>query len=241
EFNMGLDEALLLEGGDRPCLRLYSWAPPCLSLGYFQKWQEVPAAVEALAKGRPAVCRRITGGGAIHHENELTFSISLPSRHRLYRGPIAVSYTRIHDVIRAALAQFGVTAEARGEEERIIGSDLLKTGMCFHASTPADLVWKNFDSETWAKGVGSAQRRKKDRILHHGSIKLATTPLEGPIATVGGVSAEATIHSVSEALVQAFSQAFSIEFEADVASAREREGARALGPRYLSDDFVRRR
>ena len=78
-FNLGLDEALL-ESSDAPVtVRFYSWKPATLSLGYFQKFAEVPAAQDARS-----VVRRFTGGGAIHHDRELTFSIAAPLDHPLY-------------------------------------------------------------------------------------------------------------------------------------------------------------
>ena len=77
---MGLDEALLEEPGAPPTLRLYTWSPDTLSLGYFQRFADVPAAARAGEPGGPgAVVRRITGGGAIHHVHELTFSIASPT------------------------------------------------------------------------------------------------------------------------------------------------------------------
>ena len=90
-WNMALDEALLQGRAARPTLRLYTWRPAALSLGYFQRWSDVPAAAAA-----PAVVRRLTGGGAIHHDLELTFSIAAPADHPLYRGELANSYGRVH-------------------------------------------------------------------------------------------------------------------------------------------------
>ena len=72
EFNMGLDEALLLQG-EQPTVRLYTWAPDTLSLGWFQRLDEVPGADRASRR-----VRRLTGGGAIHHQHELTFSLTAP-------------------------------------------------------------------------------------------------------------------------------------------------------------------
>ena len=149
--NMGLDEALLESEGASPTLRMYTWRPDTLSLGYFQRWADVPAARRA-----GAVVRRITGGGAIHHKNELTFSITASLEHPLYRGPLADSYRRVHEAVATALAEYGVEADLRGD--RALTSDRDDTGMCFHHSTALDLVWDD------RKGVGSAQRRKRARL-----------------------------------------------------------------------------
>ncbi len=227
-FNMGLDEALLETSESVPTVRLYSWRPDTLSLGYFQLFSEVPGVEKA-----GAVVRRITGGGAIHHVKELTFSIAAPLDHPLYRGPIADSYARVHEAIRAALAEIGVPAEIRGTRDLV--SDRAGTGMCFHKSTAIDLVWGE------RKGVGSAQRRKAGRVLHHGSIKLGTSPLEGDIATAGEHAKGLTAEAFAPILRRAFAERFDATFEAAVPSPDERTRAKLLGKRYVDPGFVRQR
>src|ERR1700741_1273292 len=176
EFNMVLDEALLATRGLPPTVRFYSWKPDTLSLGYFQKLAEVPGAERA-----GALVRRITGGGAIHHVHELTFSISADLGTAPYDGSLRDSYARVHAGIARALLDFGVAAELRGA--RALASDRGDTGMCFPRSPELALAWKE------RKGVGPAQRRKAGRVLHHGSTKLGSSPLEGDIATVAGARA----------------------------------------------------
>ena len=149
-FNMGLDEALLVSEEAPPTLRFYSWSPDTLSLGYFQRYEDVPGV-----DGAGAVVRRITGGGAIHHVNELTYSFCAAADDPLYRGKVADSYVRIHEAIAKALGGVGVEAQLRCGNP--IESDREGTGMCFHKSTPQDLMWGGH------KGVGSAQRRKDGR------------------------------------------------------------------------------
>jgi len=227
-FNMGLDEALLESADSQPTLRFYSWKPDTLSLGYFQRFADVPGTDRA-----GAVVRRITGGGAIHHVKELTFSIAASLDHPVYRGPIADSYARVHEAIRAALAEVGVPAEVRGERDLV--SDRAGTGMCFHKSSPIDLVWGE------RKGVGSAQRRKGGRVLHHGSIKLGSSPLEGAIATADEHAKGLRAETFAPVLREAFGRAFSIELESAVPGPEERTRARLLGRRYVDPGFVRRR
>lgn len=227
-FNMGLDEALLESADSPPTLRFYSWHPDTLSLGYFQRFDDVPGTDRA-----GAVVRRITGGGAIHHVRELTFSIAASLDHPLYRGPIADSYARVHDAIRAALAEVGVPAEIRGERDLV--SDRAGTGMCFHKSSALDLVWGE------RKGVGSAQRRTGGRVLHHGSIKLGTSPLEGSIATAEEHQPGLSPELFAPMLRRAFGATLGIELEAAVPSPDERARTKLLGPRYVDPEFVRRR
>jgi lipoate-protein ligase A len=232
-FNMGLDQALLESSESAPTLRFYSWRPDTLSLGYFQRFEDVPAASGSGGQRPRAIVRRITGGGAIHHVQELTFSIAAPLTHRLYQGPIAASYERVHAAVRSALLDAGVESELRGA--RTLDSDVAGTGMCFHHSTSLDLCWGG------RKGVGSAQRRSKGRVLHHGSIKLWTSPFEGDIATVGTRAGEFSPELFAPLLRTAFESAFSVVCEAGVPTSEERDAAREYGPRYLAPEFVQKR
>lgn len=233
---MAVDAALLAGGGTTPTLRLYTWAPPALSLGYFQRVADVPVARAGVAT-TPAtlpVVRRRTGGGAIHHARELTFSIAADDDHPLYVGPLAESYRRVHAIVAAALAAFDVRAELRGD--RPLASDRRGTGMCFHASHPLDLVWRT--PAGWAKGVGSAQRRSGGRVLHHGSIKLAADPLEPGVATVGGgVDAAA----LGAALAAAFAASLGIGLAAGALTADEERLAEREAAAFADPTFTRRR
>lgn len=227
-FNMGLDEALVSSHGAPTTLRFYTWKPDTLSLGYFQKLADVPGHERA-----KALVRRITGGGAIHHVEELTFSIAAAADHPLYLGPVAESYRRVHDALIAALGTFGVEARLRGVTP--LASDRDDTGMCFHHSTPLDVAWSD------KKGIGSAQRRTKGRVLHHGSIKLGTSPLEGDIATLRSVAPAIDVHALADAIKAAFGRAFGVGFEAGVPDENERKAARELGRRYVSREFLESR
>jgi lipoate-protein ligase A len=164
---------------------------------------------------------------------ELTFSIAASLDHPVYLGPIADSYARVHAAIQVALAEVGVPAEIRGERDLV--SDREGTGMCFHKSSPIDLVWGD------RKGVGSAQRRKGGRVLHHGSIKLGSSPLEGAIATAEEHQAGLSPEIFAPILLRAFQDAFGITLEAAVPAPEERVRAKLLGRRYVDPEFVRRR
>jgi len=227
-LNMGLDEALLDLGPETPVLRLYTWKPEALSLGYFQRYEDVGAVAEA-----EAVVRRLTGGGAIHHARELTFSITAPLSHPLYRGPVASSYERVHGALAKALAELGITAELRGE--RPLLSDREGTGMCFHRSTPLDLVWSA------RKGVGSAQRRRGGRVLHHGSIKLEGSPLEGEIAGLEEVAPELGAEKLAPIVLAALSTHLGLEFERGGVEGKLSERALERAPYFSSEAFLRRR
>ncbi|MDA1264360.1 MAG: hypothetical protein O2816_04690 [Planctomycetota bacterium] len=224
ELAMGLDEVLLDQVGSPPTLRFYTWEPDTLSLGYFQRFAEVPATAQATR-----VVRRLTGGGAIHHAGELTFSIAADAAHPLYRGPVAPSYERVHAVVIDALGRHGVSAALRRADA--VTSDVAGTGMCFHASTPLDIVWDE------AKGVGSAQRRRRGRVLHHGSIKLAASHLETGVARAPQVSPA----DLADTLLAQMTEQWHGRFDEDDPTADELARAQVLGAATCAEAFLRRR
>lgn len=227
-FNMGLDETLL-EGSGPPTLRFYTWRPDALSLGYFQSRADLGDRPSRAG----AVVRRITGGGAIHHTGELTFSITVSRADPLYRGSVASSYERVHAVIAAALAETGLETGMRSDAA--LASDRAGTGMCFHHSTALDLVLDG------RKLVGSAQRRKGARILHHGSIKLAPSPLEEGVATLAEAGRPLEARDLARGLARAFERALGVRLSRAEIDPAEREEALRRGARYLDPDFVHRR
>jgi lipoate-protein ligase A len=164
-FNMAADEALLCSDCG-PTLRLYRWHPPALSLGYFQ-----PAAL-APADAHPVV-RRLTGGGAIFHDDEITFALALPAPYA--EAELAASYRAVHEAAARALRAVGVPAEpAPAGPAKPRGGE----GWCFASPAAPDLVVTG----TGRKILGSAQRRvrrPRPRVLHHGSLVLSP-PAHGP-------------------------------------------------------------
>lgn len=242
---MGLDEALLASAGAPPTLRVYSWAPEALSLGYFQALADVPAAARV-----EHVVRRITGGGAIHHHlGELTFSVTIDARHPAYRGTTRESYVRPHRAVIAALNALGVPdatmrGPSAGDASHVrgpgAGSDRTGTGMCFHESTALDVGWPHGGApDVWAKGVGTAQRRSGGRILHHGSIKLGGSPLEPGVATVESATGRRPSPEVAaDALVRAFGLEFDATWTVWTPDEETLQAARNLGQRYASREFL---
>ena len=227
-FQMALDEALLLSRSPQPVLRFYTWQPSALSLGYFQRFADVR---EVQSSSR--VVRRLTGGGAIHHEDELTFAIAAPLDHPLYRGSVSESYTRVHAALAVALLPLGVAASLR-EGARAL-SDRPGSGMCFHCSTAIDLVWDG------RKGVGSAQRRTKGRVLHHGSIKLGRSDLEPRVATVRESSPDVTPRSLAELVRSAFSGHLGMSFVRSEPSREELAHAQDRADFFESKVWLERR
>lgn len=163
--NMARDEALLLRVGARaigPTLRVYQWRPPTVSLGYFQSYDEYLAQPESIR--RMAVVRRLTGGGAIVHADELTYSLTLPNDHEWLRGGATRLYEVVHDGAVEALESFGVGAGRAGcTDDSGPGRGPF---LCFARRHCLDLVVGT------QKVLGSAQRRTREATLQHGSLQL---------------------------------------------------------------------
>jgi lipoyl(octanoyl) transferase len=170
-LNMAVDEAILIalaDGTSPPTLRFYSWAPPCLSLGRNQ-----PATNADLPACRAAgvdLVRRPTGGRAILHADELTYSVTLLADDPRAAGGVVESYRRLSEGLLAGLRHLGVAAvQARGQRKP--APDL--TAICFE--TPSDYEI----TVGGRKLVGSAQWRSRGRVLQHG-----TLPLHGDLTRI---------------------------------------------------------
>lgn len=170
--NMATDEALLNQAvSEGLCaVRLYQWSEPTLSTGYFQKLERVavPPALEELPR-----VRRLSGGGAILHHHELTYSCVLPPNHEFTSDPSRI-YDRIHAVIARYFASLGADVICRGIQQDEKEGQFL----CFLRGDARDLLVGE------EKVVGSAQRRRKGAILQHGSILLRRSEL---LPEIGGL------------------------------------------------------
>ena len=155
--NMALDAELLeasVAHGDL-YFRTYAWSRPTLSLGYFQKLADVAAD-----SSRVDVVARFTGGGAILHDRELTFSIAVPPEHPLAKLDVNDSYLELTRPLLFWLRGLGLAASFRGE------CPASKPANCFAGAACPDIVVNG------KKIFGSAQRRKNGAILQHGSLLL---------------------------------------------------------------------
>ncbi len=157
-WNMAVDEVLLEGAIERgQCsVRVYQWSEPTLSLGYFQE-SDVQTAAPSL-DSLPRV-RRLSGGGAILHHHEITYSCAVPARHALARQPQAL-YQHVHSAIIDVLALGGIDAALRGKPH----SGHQDAFLCFSRGDRNDIVLNG------SKIVGSAQRRRRGAVLQHGSI-----------------------------------------------------------------------
>ncbi len=168
--NMAADEVLLNTAvRGQACLRFYEWERATLSLGYFQV--EAERRLHPLLAELPFV-RRCTGGGAIVHHHELTYCLAVPSSQPWKEGR---GWLRMHEIIAAALADFGVRAAPYVPSEGAMMDHFL----CFHHWTAGDLMIG------WAKVVGSAQRKQRGAVMQHGSVLLERSRFADLLCGVG--------------------------------------------------------
>ena len=187
-WNMSVDQALL-ETADSTgliSLRFYTWSEPTLSLGYFQSHHDRQLHEPSLDC---QLVRRRTGGGAILHDNELTYSLCVPSENR-WSEKNSELYRLVHRCIIELLDEVGIRSELFGDTkesknleisaaedsqqaaQKDVSNDTLtptvdqKSFMCFNRRADGDIVIQGH------KVVGSAQRRIKKSLLQHGSILL---------------------------------------------------------------------
>lgn len=240
--NMGRDEALLNACRDvsfAPALRFYAWDPPTISLGYFQDYAEYEALDGPVAG--LAVVRRTTGGGAILHDLEITYSLTLPIDHCLvHRRPNRL-YELAHEAVIAAV----------GNGVRMLGCDnsacdaSAQRGpfFCFARRHGLDVVVENGRGPMgYSKFAGSAQRRTQTAILQHGSIMLDSRFEQQPTATWSQVAGAAiSFDEAAKRLAPAFGAALGIAFATGEFSADELAAADGFTRRYAGEAWTVRR
>jgi lipoate-protein ligase A len=162
-YNMALDEAIatcVSKGASPPTLRFYGWDGPAVSLGCFQKTADIDIAY-CEAVNMPVV-RRPTGGRAILHCDELTYSFSVKTDKGIFSTGLLDSYRKISDAFYPALRKIGICAEPRMQREK--GSVLAKSPLCFQSSSFGEVMVDN------KKLLGSAQKRWANCLIQQGTI-----------------------------------------------------------------------
>jgi lipoate-protein ligase A len=170
-MNMALDEALLEAvqiDQAPPTLRFYSWNPPCLSLGYAQSVEDADrAAIEHMGWD---LVRRPTGGKAILHTDEITYSIAAPADHPLFVNGVLPSYKRISLALIAGLESMGLDPELNIADPPVPDNG---NPVCFQNPGAFEITVAG------KKLVGSAQLRRSRGVLQHGSL-----PLQGELGRI---------------------------------------------------------
>lgn len=170
-MNMAIDQAIMeavAEGRVPPTLRFFAWEPPCLSLGYMQPIADADRARLAIAGWD--IVRRLTGGRAILHTDELTYSVTVEASDPIVAGGVVESYRRLSAALVEGLHILGITPEA---DKRADGHNNTNGPVCFEVPSHYEITVNA------RKLIGSAQVRKSGAVLQHG-----TLPLYGDIARI---------------------------------------------------------
>ncbi len=235
-WNMAVDEALLEEavaGRIEAACRFYRWRPPAVTIGYAQDAAAETDLAACRAAGVPVV-RRITGGGAVFHENEITYSLVVPA---------AADFRNIESSYRILCGAIAA------------GLDFLKNG--FEFSPVNDIIYRG------KKVSGSAQIRRGGWILQHGTVlldpdvdrmftllrvpenKFRKHGLGSARMRVGGlkdtVGREINFEEAAEAIMKGFRATFDVDTGQSEFPDRVTDAAHNIAPRYRSDEWNLRR
>lgn len=260
-FNMAVDAAILeavIQGDSPPTLRFYDWDPACLSLGFAQRFDDLDEA--ALAARGWDVVRRPTGGRAILHTDELTYSVIGPSDEPRLTGGVLESYKRLSEALMHSLKLLGLPVEqqpmhlAGGTGNGAGDSD---NPVCFEVPSDYEVTLNG------KKIIGSAQARRKGGVLQHGSLpltgdiaritqilrypseerrQLAAERVRARAATVEeGLGRVVPFKEAAECFIRGFAETLNIEFVDGELSEEENAGAeRWLAERYAAPEWTQR-
>ena len=251
--NMAVDEAIMrsvAEDRSPPTLRFYGWAPPCVSVGYSQSVRKEVDLDRCRERGYTWV-RRPTGGRALLHIDELTYSIVAPQGEARVAGDIITSYRRL---------SLGLVEGLRTLHGGVVQADRMETDGGLEKSAACFDVPSHYEVTAYGrKLVGSAQVRRNGVVLQHGAL-----PLEGDISRLVDVLALPEPDRVAlrdklleraialdvvvgrvvpfdeavEALIRGFGSALNLEFTPGELSQYEREAAERLMSRYTGDEWT---
>ncbi|MGE4418885.1 MAG: biotin/lipoate A/B protein ligase family protein [Sulfurimonas sp.] len=238
EWNMAVDEALLRNFGDDnlPILRLYSWQR-ALSLGRFSDAKK-SIDFEQLDKGGISMVRRISGGGILAHDNELSYSLIFPRRFLQERG-VKESYRHLCSFLLLFYQKLGFEAQFAAEA----GVQSRHSDICLAGVEAYDILIEG------KKIGGNAQRHTKMAVLQHGTIpisfdKVLFTSLflehngfeSAATLKEFGVDTEQTI--LHKILLDSFCETFHVETSADELSVSEKQSVNELlKKRYTKSEW----
>jgi lipoate-protein ligase A len=226
-WNMAVDEAVLehiAREQSPPTLRLYAWEPACLSLGYSQPFADVDR--ERLQARGWEVVRRATGGRAILHTDELTYSVTGSAEEPVLAGGVLESYNRIAQALSLAVRNLELPVEMK---EGKLTDRTVSNPVCFEVPSTYEITVNG------KKLIGSAQARRKEGVLQHGSLPLtgdltricqalvfeseemrenaAQRLLRSATTVEFARGAEVTWEQAAEAFLQAFEEKLGLRFE----------------------------
>ena len=246
-FNMSLDEAIseaVREKLSPPTLRIYKWEKPSVSIGYFQKVADID--LDYCSERDYPLVRRPTGGRAILHESELTYSFSSRYDSLSFKGSLLEDYSIISNALLSGLKLIGVDAKSSFSRERGNGH---KNPACFKAVSYGEVTVEG------KKVIGSAQKRYSSGLLQQGSILLNFNALElykvlkcgngedfSDIGSIRESAPETTFDKLRSSLKEAFETELDIKLITDKPTKHEMKRAKELDrEKYSSQKWNRLR
>ncbi|MEW6357545.1 MAG: biotin/lipoate A/B protein ligase family protein [Planctomycetota bacterium] len=230
-WNMAVDEAILTcfdPASDMPTLRMYGWSPAAVSIGYFQP------ARSAGSRDYP-LFRRITGGGAICHDGDFTYSVVVGRVHPIAKPSL---YNAIHEAMSNALHQMNVDAKPRWVTKREdmpinLNGEAAGNARQIRESAPPFLCsGREAEADLLVGGkkiLGSAQRRSRQAVLQHGSMPIKDLTYDGRMTSVcREAKREVEFGDVAAAVRISFESVFGVTFEEGRLSEEERDLADGL-------------
>lgn len=233
---MAIDEALLscfYPSESAPILRIYGWSPPAFSCGRFQKPEEI-INLERCNADNLQVVKRITGGGVIYHDAELTYSLVCPTDFISGSRAVKEAFFQLTSFLLLFYRKLGLAAVHAVEHfagERILGE---RTPLCFAGVESCDILING------KKIGGNAQRRLKNAVFQHGSIPLRQMAAEGDKYLLNpdcGISGRTTSlegegvavgrEELADLLKSSFAESFNVVFNCDLLTDAEQKSAAA--------------
>lgn len=259
-WNMAVDEAILEHigrGEAQPTLRLYAWEPACLSLGHAQPFSDVDLP-RLRARGWELV-RRPTGGRAILHTDELTYSVIGPADEPRLAGSVLESYNRLACALLAAVRSLGLDARSNplSAELHGAGTQGAANPVCFEVPSAYEITVAG------RKLIGSAQARRREGVLQHGSLPLvgdlgritealvfqdegarhtAAERLLARATTVeSGLGRAVTWDEAAQAFIRSFEAELGLRFErAELSDSERRRAGELAAEKYAHPSWLER-
>lgn len=247
-WNLALDEAIfhaVRTGASPPTLRLYRWSAPALSIGYAQD-RERDVDLDACRALGIAVVRRVTGGRAVLHDAEVTYSVAAPAGLPGFGDGLDQTYRMVAAGLIAGLRRLGLRAvvPSRGPREPLRAQ---RSAACFGATARHEITLAG------RKLIGSAQRREAGAFLQHGSLLLESHELllgrvlrgHASAKTAAGMTGLADVlpcrpapAAVVAALADGCAAAWGVRFaRGDISPAEEQAAGELEARRYRSEDW----
>ncbi|MDP6505238.1 MAG: biotin/lipoate A/B protein ligase family protein [Planctomycetota bacterium] len=233
--NMAIDEAILRVADkhpqeSRPTLRFYQWEPSAVSIGYGQRIAEFD--LTQIRSNGYGFVRRVTGGGAIFHHREMTFSFVASVSEGDAPADTGKVYSMLNEGLVAGLKLAGADVRQRGCEDACTNNT---AAFCTVRTSPYDIVYQD------KKLVGTSQRWTKRVVLEHGFIPLEPNPMTPEVLPL----CEVIGHTISfsdlvDAMCSGFEDALDLDLVSGTMADEERKVAREFTEKYSSREWNER-